>query len=58
MTRVDKARALCAELKRVYWCDADENERELIAAEIAGLTTRPATSLSERVLEEMRDSDG
>lgn len=55
MTRVDQARALCAELHRIYWSEADENEREQIAGAIAGsLNQRPAGSLSERVLAEMK----
>lgn len=58
MTRADQARGLCNELRRLVF-EANESELEQIAAEIAALTQRPAfDSLSERVLAEMRGSDG
>lgn len=54
MNRAEHARALCNELRRL-WLEAAENDREVISAEISGLTQRPAfASLTERVLAEMK----
>lgn len=58
MSRVEEAREHCAALRRL-WLEATESEREQISSEICALTQRPAfDSLSDRVLAEMRGSDG
>lgn len=56
MNRPGHARALCNELRRL-WLEADENQREQIAAEISGLTDRGAwLSLSERATQDLAES--